>query len=84
MMFDMADPPPENVTGEKRVVHSVEHSIPWGHVALGVGLIVVAYVLHAHLIDGSDDVEPLEESNEIGLTDGVPVEIENAASGLVG
>jgi hypothetical protein len=32
----MEDPLPENIAGEKQVVHSVEHSINWGYIALAV------------------------------------------------
>lgn len=82
MLPDMSDPAPENVTGEKRVVHSVEHSIPWGHVALGVGLLALAYVLHAHLTDDGDAVEPVEEPDDLDLSD-VAGQAGDAAAGLV-
>jgi len=38
----MNDPAPENIEGQKRVVHSVEHSINWGHVAVAIVALVVA------------------------------------------
>lgn len=39
----MQDPQPENITGEKQVVHSVEHRINWGYVILGVAAIYVTW-----------------------------------------
>jgi len=41
----MQDPHPANIAGQKRVVHKVEHSIDWGHVALGVGAVAVVWAL---------------------------------------
>lgn len=38
----MEDPLPENITGSKEVQHAVNHEINWGHVALGVAVIVLA------------------------------------------
>jgi len=40
----MDDPKPENVVGQKRVVHKVEHRIHWGYVAAGVGLLALAWM----------------------------------------
>jgi len=40
----MDDPKPENVVGQKRVVHKVEHRIDWGYVAAGVGLLALAWI----------------------------------------
>lgn len=37
----MQDPSPENIVGEKRVIHRVNHQIHWGHVALAVALILL-------------------------------------------
>lgn len=57
----MNDPTPENISGEKRVVHSVEHSINWGYVALAiVGLAVVVKIGPALARSSSrDEEEPL-------------------------
>lgn len=41
----MQDPKPENIAGQKRVIHRVEHKVDWGYVAAGVGALAVAYVL---------------------------------------
>lgn len=37
----MEDPMPENIAGEKRVVHRVEHQVNWGYVALAVVALLV-------------------------------------------
>ena len=50
----MQDPPADNITGQKRVAHTVSHSVDWGHVALGVGLLMLALVLHRRFTDGGD------------------------------
>lgn len=47
------EPAPENVTGQKRVTHSVEHRINWGYMAIGLGLVMV--VLYLSGGDSSDD-----------------------------
>ena len=49
---------PENISGEKRVVHSVEHSINWGYVALAiVGLAVIVKIGPALARSSSRDDE---------------------------
>jgi hypothetical protein len=48
------DPHPDNISGEKHVQHVVEHSVDWGHVALGLAGIFVAWKL-AQLLDGDDE-----------------------------
>lgn len=54
----MNDPTPENISGEKRVVHSVEHQINWGYVALAVvGLAVVVKIGPALARSSSRDEE---------------------------
>ena len=56
--MDVNDPVPENITGEKQVVHSVEHSINWGYVALAiVGLAVVVKIGPALARSSSRDEE---------------------------
>lgn len=40
----MQDPPSQNIAGKKVVTSSVEHNVDWGYVALGLGLLAVAYV----------------------------------------
>ena len=55
----MNDPTPENITGEKRVVHSVEHSIDWGHVAAAIAVLVVVVKIGPALSRSSSrDEEP--------------------------
>jgi hypothetical protein len=49
----MQDPLPENIDGSKVVTHSVEHSIDWGHVSIGVGLMALAFVTW-RLFEGGD------------------------------
>jgi len=58
----MQDPKPENIAGRKRVVHSVEHIVPWGQVALGIGGLALAYVLY-RLFSGSSDSEDGDLAN---------------------
>lgn len=50
----MKDPRPENIGGQKRVVHKYEHRIDWGYVIAGVGGLAVAYVLFRLFADASD------------------------------
>lgn len=55
----MNDPTPENITGEKRVVHSVEHRVNWGYVAVAiVGLVVIVKIGPALRRSSSRDDEP--------------------------
>lgn len=49
------DPKPENITGEKQVQHVVEHSVDWGHVALGLAAIYALWTLGQLLDDGDDE-----------------------------
>lgn len=48
------EPRPGNVAGKKveKVTHSVEHSVDWGHVAIGAGVIVLALVLSRLFVGG--------------------------------
>lgn len=41
----MQDPLQENIDGSKQVVHTVEHRINWGYVALAAGGLVALLVL---------------------------------------
>lgn len=52
------DPAPDNISGEKRVVHSVEHSINWGHLALAIVALVVALKIGPALRRSSQEDEP--------------------------
>jgi hypothetical protein len=53
------DPAPENISGEKQVVHSVEHKINWGYVALAiVGLAVIVKIGPALARSSSREDEP--------------------------
>jgi hypothetical protein len=53
----MRDPEPSNIEGRKTVSHSVEHSVDWGHVSIGLGLLVLAYVLAKVFRDEDADDE---------------------------
>lgn len=48
----MDDPLPENIDGSKRVSHEVQHTINWGHVALGLGVGAAAFVAYRVLAGG--------------------------------
>ena len=55
-MSEMADPVPENISGEKTVAysHEIHHSVNWGYVVIGVA--VIAALLWLRSADlGSDD-----------------------------
>lgn len=56
----MEDPLPENIDGEKRVVHTVSHQINWGYVAAAVVVLIVAAKIGPTLARSSsrDDEEP--------------------------
>lgn len=56
----MRDPKVENITGEKHVQHVVEHSVDWGHVALGLAAIFAAWKV-AGLLDGDDQSQGNDE-----------------------
>lgn len=49
------EPKPENVDGTKVVKHSVSHRIDWGYVALGAGLLAVAWTGYRVFVDTGDD-----------------------------
>jgi len=51
----MREPLPENIEGAKVEQHMFEHSIEWGHVALGIGMLAVAYVVYPVLADRQND-----------------------------
>ena len=51
----MQDPPAENIRGAKKVTHTVEHRVDWGHVALGIGLLLLAYTLRRMFEKSPDD-----------------------------
>lgn len=53
----MRDPPARNIDGEKVITHSVEHKVDWGHVALGVGILALAFIVHRAFLRGSEDDE---------------------------
>ncbi len=54
----MKDPAPSNISGQKQVVHSVEHQINWGYVALAVvGLALIVKIGPALLGSSSRDDE---------------------------
>jgi len=51
----MQDPPKRNIRGEK--THSVEWQVDVGQVAMGVGLLAVAYILYRLVIATGDNAE---------------------------
>lgn len=54
------EPNPENVSGEVVRKHSFEHRINWGHVALGLAAIYVAY--HVVRLLDSDESDPQSDT----------------------
>jgi hypothetical protein len=56
------EPKPENVTGEKVQKHVFKHRVDWGHVALGLGVIAVAWVAYQTLAESS----PKNEEPSLG------------------
>jgi len=42
-VIGVQDPEAANITGQKRVVHSVEHTINWGYVAVSVAVIIAIW-----------------------------------------
>lgn len=59
----MEDPLPENIEGEKRVVHSIEHSVNWSHVAIALVVLYLLVAVGPSLLDRTetDGVEDGEE-----------------------
>ena len=59
----MEDPLPENIEGSKRVVHSIEHSVNWSHVAVALVVLYLLVAVGPSLLDraGSEDVEDGEQ-----------------------
>lgn len=51
----MMEPLRENIDGSKQVVHTVEHRVNWGYVALGVAAIVVALTVASRTSTRQDD-----------------------------
>lgn len=60
------DPLPENVDGHvvQSYEHQLYHEIPWGQVAIGVGLLALAYVVYQHLDSGDDQVPSADVPTE--------------------
>ena len=52
----MEDPLPENIEGQKRVVHTVEHRVNWGYVAAAIAVLAVL-VVGSRRLSRSDDLE---------------------------
>lgn len=84
-MTDAPDlqPLPENVDGHvlQSYEHQLHHEIPWGQVAIGVGLVAVAYVLYQHL-DTSND-RTADESGELEAESSEFVPVEVGGGGLL-
>lgn len=49
------EPLPENVSGEVVESHAFEHRVDWGHVALGIAVVYVAWKLSRMLDEGNDE-----------------------------
>ncbi|MCD2205311.1 hypothetical protein [Halobacterium sp. KA-6] len=64
-MTDKMEPLPENIRGERLERHTFKHEINWGHVAGGVGLLVLAWVMYQWVVAGESD----DDSEENGLDD---------------
>lgn len=47
----MQDPQPENIEGMMEEVHRFEHSINWGHLVLGLAIIVFLIQFGPPLLD---------------------------------
>ncbi|MFK8215594.1 hypothetical protein [Haloferax volcanii] len=56
----MQDPLPENITGSKRVAHTVQHEVNWGYVALAVAVIFV--VIYFDPLSRLSMEEPVDDS----------------------
>lgn len=48
------EPDPSNVTGEVVHRHAFEHRVNWGHVALALAAVLVAWRVFSVASDGSD------------------------------
>jgi hypothetical protein len=59
----MQDPIPENIDGQKTVVHTVEHQIQWGYVAIGAAGILLLLIVYKRM--ESEDSE--EEGSDFSL-----------------
>ena len=56
----MEDPLPSNITGEKRVVHTVEHRINWGYALLGAAGIAALWLIFGG--DGGADASDVSDA----------------------
>lgn len=78
------EPLPENIEGvvirERTSSHELHHRIPWGQVAIGLGLVALAYVVHQYLGGGDESDErpasggaeagPMEEAARVAVEGG--------------
>lgn len=78
------EPLPENIEGYvvDTSTHSYEHRIPWGHVAVGIGLLALAYVAHQYLND-SDETPAETPEGPAEEPDGEFVNIDVQGGGLL-
>jgi len=62
----MNDPLPENIEGvvteDHSFEHQMQHSFDWGQIALGLGIVAIAYVLWSAFepgesVDGSEETD---------------------------
>lgn len=64
------EPPKENVSGEVVRRHSFEHQINWGHVALGLALLYMAY--HGvRLLDSGESDSGSDIGSDSGIIAGI-------------
>jgi hypothetical protein len=54
----MRDPHPSNIAGKK--VHKFEHQIQWGYLAVGIGLLGVAWMLSRTFASSTDDEDDFD------------------------
>jgi hypothetical protein len=60
----MQDPVRENIDGSKVERHVFKHSVDWGHIAIGIGLLAVAAVVW-RATSGEDDDEDQDGSEAV-------------------
>lgn len=80
------EPLAENIEGHVVESHNYEHrlhhEIPWGHVAVGVGILAAAYVAHQYL--NESDETPAETPEEPDAEpDAEFVDVEFGGGGLL-
>lgn len=72
----MNDPTPENIAGEKKVIHRVNHEVNWSHVA------IAAAVVYAGWKAAQWQAQRAEGESESGDGDGVAAGLADDVDGL--